>query len=462
MLRYTLYVVALYVLSGMARAGEFQAHVDYATGVGPMSVAAGDFNGDGKADLAVANSDDATVSVLLGNGDGSFQPHMDYAVGYSPSFVATGDFNADGKLDVVVANRYDSTLSVLLGNGHGSFHSRMDYATGMYPYSVAVGDLNGDGRADLALAQGGTVLGVLLGNGDGTFQAEVQYETGLYDLSVALGDFNNDGKADLATANEGGNTTSVLLGNGDGTFQAHVDYATGRQPFSVAVGDFNGDGRTDLVVANSLMDNSVSVLLGNGDGTFQAQVQYRTGKFPVFVAVADWNGDDKADLATANFGGFPAPASVTVLLGGGDGSIQGHVSYAAGSYPISVAVGDFNGDGAADMAVANQGSATVSVLLNTGGTFVATTSSNNPSTVGQPVTFTTTVTASVGLGRTPTGTVTFKDGTTTLGIAILVGGQASLTTSSLAVGDHTIRTGYSGSTSFNRNRAAPIIQTVTP
>jgi FG-GAP-like repeat len=178
------------------------------------------------------------------------------------------------------------------------------------------------------------------------------------------------------------------------------------------VGDFNGDTKLDLAVANG--GSTVSVLLGNGNGTFQTHVDYGTGNGPNSVAVGDFNGDGNLDLVTANSGVAGNGKTVSVLLGNGDGTFQAHVDYGTGNGPQSVAVGDFNGDHAQDLAVANLGS-TVSVLLNTGGTRLSLTSSANPSTLGESVTFTTSVFPSfVGVGI-PRGSVVFKDGSQTLG-----------------------------------------------
>jgi len=244
--------------------GTFQSRVDFGTGVGPGIVGVGDFNTDGHLDLAVACSDGVsvyTVSVLLGNGDGTFQPHADYATGAWPSGLAIGDFNADGKLDMAAGNAHSNTVSVLLGNGDGTFQPKVDYPTANNPRLVVTGDFNGDGKLDLAVAtQFSNSVSVLLGNGDGTFQPYAQYGTGADPVWLALGDLNGDSKLDLAVANYNDSTVNVLLGNGDGTFQAKTDYAPGLNPNAVAVGDFTGKGRPGLAVAN-VADNTLAILL---------------------------------------------------------------------------------------------------------------------------------------------------------------------------------------------------------
>ncbi len=232
-------------------------------------VAAGDFNGDGKLDLVVANGEfNPSVAILIGNGDGTFQFPMVFATGGgSAEYVAVGDFNGDGKLDLATGNLSPDNVSILLGNGDGTFQPHVDYIAGTTPQSLVVADLNGDGRLDLAVGNyGSDSVSVLLGNGDGTFQSHVDFATGESPAWVAVGDFNSDGKIDLVTA--GGypsGLVSVLLGNGDGTFQTHMDFGAGRGVASVAVGDFDGDGRPDLVTSNE-NDYSVSVLLNSVTG----------------------------------------------------------------------------------------------------------------------------------------------------------------------------------------------------
>jgi hypothetical protein len=366
--------------------GTFLPAQSFPAGAGPRSVAVGDFNGDGRPDLVVANPDSNTVSVLLGNGDGTFQPAQSFAAGIDPIAVAVGDFNGDGRLDLAVGN-WASTLRVLLGQGDGTFLPALSQAVGSILYSVAVGDLNGDGKPDLAVANWTSdTVSVLVGNGDGTFQAARDFSAGTNPVFVAAGDFNGDGRSDLAVADFGsggyGQGVCVLLGNGSAILQAPRAFKTaGSYPQSVAVADFNGDGKPDLAVAGGASweyFGYVSVQLGNGDGTFEPFGQgFDAGAGPRSVAVGDFNGDGKLDLAVAGYGRYQDyygywhdfDETVRVLLGKGDGTFQPAVKYTAGSEPVSVAVGDFNGDGKQDLAVANT-SGTVSVLLGKGdGTF---------------------------------------------------------------------------------------------
>ena len=284
--------------------------------------------------------------------------------GSSPASVVAGNFNGDGKLDLAVANAGSNNVSMLLGNGDGTFKPALNSGV-LGPGSLAVGDFNGDGKLDLAVTNAG--VSILLGNGDGAFRAPVTYATGNSPSSVAVGDFNRDGKLDLVEANFSTGNVTILSGNGNGTFQAPRSYGSNGAPTSVAVGDFNRDGKLDLVVAN-LVNNSggtgsMGVLLGNGDGTFQPVVNYGLGSNPDSVAIGDFNGDGKLDLAVANSGGYGNPASMKLLLGNGNGSFQPALEFVgAGSpNPSSLAVGDFIGHGRLDVAVAD--GSTVTTLL---------------------------------------------------------------------------------------------------
>jgi hypothetical protein len=320
------------------------------------------------------------VSILLGNGDGTFKAAVNYKAGSGCSQVVVGDLNRDGIPDLVLVNsgdangNYTGSVSVLLGNGDGTFKEAETFAAGQAPVSVAVADLNGDGIPDLAVAdfgvyytQSGAVT-ILLGNGDGSFTRTKNYAAGLLPASIGVGDFNRDGSPDLVVAAY--DRVAVLLGNGDGTFQTAAGYFSGLNPVSVKLGDFNGDGVLDLAVTNLLSDD-VSLLLGNSDGTFRAAVNYAAGPQQVWavrttqvrdpLVVGDFNGDGIADLAVV-FGG-----GVRLLLGNGDGTFKtSPISYVAGTLPQGAAVGVFNHNGYADLVVTNADSNSVSILFNDG------------------------------------------------------------------------------------------------
>jgi hypothetical protein len=450
----------------------FQARTDYPAGTNAHAVATADFNGDGFLDLAVTDSNCPTfptcgpssISIILGNGDGTFQAPSYFSTGTDtyPYSVAVGDFNGDKIPDLAVANYATNTVSVLLGVGNGTFQEHVDFPVGSEPTSVATGDFNGDGNLDLVVTNfHANTVSVLLGKGDGTFNAAVNYSVDHGPISVAAADLNGDQKLDLVVVNETDNNASVLLGNGDGTFNPQVAYPTGvgGNPLSVVIGDFNGDGIPDLAVAD-FQTQQVSVLLGNGDGSFQTVKAYPTGANPSSIVAADFNGDGKLDLALTSTPLGSSPGNlVSLLLGNGDGTFGAPSLFGAGYLSYSSAVGDFNRDGAPDLAVANGGSNTASVLLNAQGTAMNILSSGNPSAFGQSVRFTTTVSASVSNGIAPTGSVTVKRGSAIIGSGALVGGQFSVSTTTLPVGADALSAVYSGDSNYQTHTVG-LTQTV--
>jgi hypothetical protein len=294
----------------------------------------------------------------------SFLPPVNYLLNSDVSVVAVGDFDSDGNLDLAVAS-YGGTGSILLGNGDGSLQAPISFEVGLQATSIATGDFTGNGILDLAVASAGGNVNVFLGNGDGTFQAPISYPAGPSPGTVAVADFNGDGMLDLVVTHSGTDTVSVLLGNGNGTFQPRVDYAAGASPRDVAVRDFNGDGVLDLAIADAgsypyYQDAGVSVLLGNADGTFGPPHLYASPGNPISVAVGDFNGDGIADLTVANVNAN----AVSVLLGNGDGSFQPSQSFVAGAWNVVVA--DINGDGQADIAGTLTDPSKVAVLLGNG------------------------------------------------------------------------------------------------
>lgn len=363
-------------------------------GSGPTSVATGDFNRDGKLDFAVANANDNTVSVFLGQGDGTFTSSGAFKVNRNPFptvcvptcssvpiAVAVADFNNDGKPDLAVTNipinsgcsisalfgSVCSSVAILLGNGDGTFQDSNQFDSGGHlPVSIAVANFNNDfdnnhnPKLDLAIVNlNSNNVEILLGDGGGNFSGKTSIPVGTSPSSVAAGDLNGDGIPDLVVTNTNDSTISVFLGNGDGSFGAATNFAVGVRPASVAVGDFNGDGKSDLAVAN-LLSSTVSVLLGDGTGSFGAPVSYPVGRYPSSISLGDFNGDGKTDIAVVN----RFSDVVSVLSGNGDGTFAVAKHFSTGNKPLFVAAGDFNGDHAADVAVVNIVDNTVSILLN--------------------------------------------------------------------------------------------------
>ncbi len=344
----------------------FSGPVSWPTDESPVSVAVGDFNGDGKQDLATANDSFSsdTVSILLGSGSGAFAAPMNFVAGHRPQFVTIGDFNKDGNQDVVVTND-STTVSVLLGNGSGGLSAPTPFPVGTAPRSVAVGDYDGDGNQDLAVANQGTDnVSILLGNGAGGFGSATNFLVGENPNSIAVGDFNGDGHPDLAVANGGSEFVTVLIGDGTGNFGS-APFAS-HFPDSVAVGDFNGDGKQDLVTGNGDLVN-VSILLGNGIGGFAVPLTFDVHGTARSVAVADFDGDGNQDLAAAIDDGAVIPAGgVDILLGDGAGNLGAADFFAGNARPLrSVAIGDFNGDGSPDLAAPNVSINHVGIFLNT-------------------------------------------------------------------------------------------------
>jgi hypothetical protein len=354
----------------------FSSVITYPTGNNswPSSIAVDDFNNDNRLDIVVANVETDNIGVFIGYGDGTFLAMITYSTGSrsNPVLVVAGDFNNDGRLDVAVALAATDNIGVLFGNGNGKFSNQTTFPTGSGsdPCSLAIGDFNNDNQLDIAIANlGSNSFGVLLGCGNGTFFSQLNYfiGDGSQPLSIAVGDFNNDSRLDIIVANSETSNVGVFLGYVSESFLNAPAYSTGfsSQPTSIAVGDFDNDTRLDVVVANNGTDN-VMVLFGSGYGTFISQTTYSTGNdsHPCWVAVGDFNNDSRLDIVVANSG----TNNVGIFLSNGSGTFSSQITYSTGldSQPYSVAVLDFDNDTRLDIAVINYGSNSVGVFFGYG------------------------------------------------------------------------------------------------
>jgi uncharacterized repeat protein (TIGR01451 family) len=398
---------------------DFAPAKSYAVGTSPAAIAVGDFNGDGKLDIAVANTGSNDVSILLGNGDGTFQPAMNFSAGNSPSKIAVGDFNGDGKLDLAVlqpgANGVAGSVGILIGNGNGTFQAPKTLALSATASFMAIADFNGDKKSDLAIGDS-TSLEVFIGNGDGTFQAAKQTVLSSNGVGIVTADFNGDSKPDAAVVT--GSGIQILLGNGDGTFSqgvlltAHgilIDYV------SAVAADLNHDGKVDLLVNTSVfktccsglqhdtLTTSIDAFFGNGDGSFQSgqvvasEIEVVFGSKPVSGGeiycpfVGDFNGDGKIDLASQER--LFSQTSLGFLLGKGDGSFSLSVSGVGLPGPVASIAQDLNADHLDDLifvGTANNINVQLNITPTSGADLgiLSSTVSPLPAGVGANVTFT--------------------------------------------------------------------------
>lgn len=383
---------------------DFDPKVDFTTNPNAYSVVVGDLDGDGKADLAVANYGSNSVSVFRNtssNGLVNYDAKVDFTTGANPFSVAAGDLDGDGKLDLAVVNNSSNTVSVFRNTGTSgtiSYAAKIDFATGSSPWSVAISDLDGDGKSDLAVASYSSNRVSVFRNtgsiGNISYAPRVDFTTGTFPISVATGDVDGDGKTDLAVANYNSNTVSIFRNTstiGSINYAAKVDFSTSSNPYALATGDLDGDGKSDLAVLNyfststSVFRNTSSV----GIISYASKVDFTTGGRPSSVAIGDLDGDGKGDLSVVNY----TSNTVSVLRNTSSIStinFDNKVDFVTGSGPYSVAIGDADGDTKPDIIVANEGSNTISVFRNNPSITLPTITGLTPSSgyIGATVTIT--------------------------------------------------------------------------
>ena len=329
-------------------------------------VAVADFNGDGVPDLVTRNGHYTvdSVAVLLGNGDGTFQTPV--VTPAEADTMVAGDFNGDGKADLVFG-RAGSGSYTLLGNGDGTFQAGIPLPDNSPGYSLTTGYFNADSHLDLA----GDGIKVLLGNGDGTFAPPVTYPSTTGGNPIAAGDIDGDGKVDLA-ATGFGNVVEVLPGAGDGTFGAPSETIVGQYLSNIQVADVDGDGHADIVM---ISDEQIAVLYGLGNFAFEAARVYAAGPKTVGVATADMDGDgvDLDLVATAlpdDY--FGSPGRVVVLRNLGNRTFASSRDYLFPGGPTSPAASDFDGDGKDDVVAGSLNASALVAMMNLGdGTLAA-------------------------------------------------------------------------------------------
>jgi hypothetical protein len=454
-----------------------------------------DFNNDGNPDILSAGASSAGLVFSAGNGKGSFAPGVVTAGPFAEALSAAlmnGDNNLDAVfINISLVNDLTPSVGVAFGNGNGTFQTPSYYAIPGSPsyagMALVTGDFNGDGFPDVAIScqtSTGSVLYLYLNDGTGALKPAQQIDTGIGDDQLQAADLNGDGKLDLVVADTGieastgsrvqAGEVKVYLGNGDGTFQTPVAYQPSAEVGAIALADVNNDSILDLIVAGSGSGGAnpvLSVLPGKGDGTFGTAIQTAQGAATGggLLAVADFNGDGNPDVLQ---GGCCGSVWGSVYLGNGNGTFSAQYALANAASVAGVAAVDVNGDGRPDiLAAPNEGGGSgVEVFLNLYGsaaTTIATTTtlaaSPNPATEGQSVTLTATVAASSG-SSTPTGTVTFYNGTTVLGTGTLNSGMATYATSSLSVGAQSITASYGGSTTdaASVSTALSVVISATP
>jgi len=347
----------------------------------PELIVAGDFNGDGKLDLAVHVTGFDMVAIFLGDGQGGFTLQGHVALDTLPKGLATADMNEDGHLDLVSCTAWGYTMKVLLGDGLGGFNSANELKGDGEPVRLALKDIDKDGHLDIVVnaPDEGKII-IYFGDGKGSFGIpSTELEGYPRPFGLAVADFNGDGKLDIVTTtrtspNAGDSHVAVLLGDGNGGFTQSAFLPVTSKPSSVAVGDLNGNGKLDFVIAGAEPHNAegnfISTFLGDGNGNFALKqtINLGAGNLKGDIAIGDFDEDGKLDVAYPLTGTELGTHSTSVLIffGDGNGNLVAGPTVTVGQEPHTVIAADFNKNGHLDLAVTNRTDGTISILLGDG------------------------------------------------------------------------------------------------
>lgn len=362
----------------------YKPKVDFVTGSLPRNAVISDLDGDGKSEIIVANGSAGTISVLRNiSAPGnilttSFEAKVDYITGNFTDYAIASDVDGDSKPDLVFV--YSGRIGIMRntastgGFNASSFATKIDITPLFGGTSfVATGDLDGDGKPELVSANAVNTISVVRNTstpGTISFATKVDFPSPSTASSIAIGDVDGDGKLDIIVTNAAGGTNTVSVFRNTSTtgvingtsFAAKVDFAVGPTPRSVAFGDIDGDGKPDMVVANSDATNTTISVLRNTStsgvinaSSFAAKVDFTTGLGPRSVAIDDVNGDGKLDVVVANFNAKSMSVFNNTATSGSinASSLAGKVDFVTGNGPVSIVVGDLNGDGVAESIIGN-------------------------------------------------------------------------------------------------------------
>jgi gliding motility-associated-like protein len=365
--------ITTFVGGGTVDACSFAPKIDLTAGTFPVSIASGDFDGDGKADMAVANYDINIISLFRNTssiGSISYAAKIDISSGANADHISVDDLDGDGKLDLVTTDGSGASVyrNTSTGTGTISFAARISFAVGgSDPRHAAIDDFDKDGKPDLVVANYGAGVNTISvlrntssGPGNISYAPKVDFASTVRPSSVSSGDLDGDGKPDIAVVNQNSNTLSIFrntsTGIGNISFAAKVDFTTGSNPVFVSIGDLDDDNKPELAVGHSLGTESsvVSVFRnlssGIGNISYAAKQDFTVGSIPFSVSMGDVDGDGKPDLVAANVSSGNVSVLRNTSTGIGSISFAGKVDFTTNSNSQSVSITDFDGDGKPDLA----------------------------------------------------------------------------------------------------------------